>query len=481
MVSLRKWKRLLPETCDTRLSQWFQTTFEEVVSLLPIYMDRVRAFSGPLYGFDSAPLFQNELLRHDWDASVAEFLRRQEKAGGPPTAVAIVLDAKGTSNLHVERGFWLSGTNGITEEKKPEPSDTRVLWPAVYMRSTVHSTAAASHRALSVSTASLRSSSGLLRASGGGGPSSRSSLLSNWSSTSERAAPLTKSISTPWHVMEYGPDEGNVINSWPHSEWEALVGALLDNKSSFMGLDTGDMSSNRVASDNTSPARLADEPVAVTYADLEDEEEAKRESLFSVEEQAASLFSTSIEPSPTSSPKVKHEQKQQSTFHVVSLSPFLSMVVIIKGEQESLWHRRRSRLGDEEIRSFLDDIASKLRIARQFTPSRLPAVSFKVGDMETRLKALAEVTDWNGKSVKSFVRQLKDTFGLRPTLLQDGALNSTSLSRSSARSPSRRQPSTPAGRKRRKWRNKPAESALPKSAAALFLGPELAFMVTDND
>lgn len=40
---------------------------------------------------------------------------------------------------------------------------------------------------------------------------------------------------------------------------------------------------------------------------------------------------------------------------------------MVKGEEESRWHRRKARgLSDEEIRSFLDDMASKLRVSNRF-------------------------------------------------------------------------------------------------------------------
>ena len=40
---------------------------------------------------------------------------------------------------------------------------------------------------------------------------------------------------------------------------------------------------------------------------------------------------------------------------------------MVKGEEESRWHRRKTRgLPDEEIRGFLNDMASKLRISNRF-------------------------------------------------------------------------------------------------------------------
>jgi hypothetical protein len=474
MIGLRKWQRFLPKTKDTRLSTWFQTSFQEIISLLPLYMDRVRAFSGPLHGFDTTPMFQDAKLRYDWDGAVAAFLKRQEKAGGPPTAVAIVLDAQSTSNLHVERGFWLAANT--SEEKSPEEYGARVLWPAVYLRSTIHLAAAA---------ASSGFGNGLLRSPVA---TSKTSLLPSWSS-----AEMTKSGSrnsesgqaalttNHWNIMEYGPDQGRAIHSWPHSEWDALM-ALLDNKSSVQaGSDSSDLATSRLDAHDVSFSRLAEEPVAVTYTDNMDEDEDAKissDSILNLEEHAASLFSTSFDtPSPQTPPQGSNREKQhlsqQSTFHVVSLSAFLSMVVIVKGEEASRWHRRRYRLGDEEIRSFLDDMASKLRVAKQFAPSRLPTV--KSGDTRTpRLKPLTEdMIGWTDENVKSFLKQLKGTFGLRPANPLRESLRVSSILSRCAISPG----STPGGR-RHHWRSKPSE--LPESAAALFLGSDLATLFGDD-
>jgi hypothetical protein len=478
MISLRKWQRFLPKTKETRLSTWFHTSFQEVVSLLPLYMDRVRAFSGPLHGFDTTHLFQDAKLRHDWDGAVMAFLKRQEKAGGPPTAVSIVLDAQSTSNLHVERGFWLAAN--APEEKSPEEYGARVLWPAVYLRSTIHLAAAA---------ASAGFGSGLLRSSG---VTSKTSLLPSWSSaemvkSGSRNSELGQAAlaTNHWNVMEYGPDEGRAVHSWPHSEWDALM-ALLDNKSSLqIDSDNFDLATSRVDANDVSHSRLAEEPVAVTYTDMDEDDDAKTssDSILALEEHGTSLFSTSFEiPSPQMTPpqnanREKQHLSQQSTFHVVSLSAFLSMVVIVKGEEESRWHRRRSRLGDEEIRSFLDDMASKLRVAKQFAPSRLPTVKSGDSSRAPRLKPLTEdMIGWTDDNVKSFLKELKGSFGLRPANpLQESLRVSSILSRCTL-SPSST-PGASRSRRRRHWRSKPE---MPESAAALFLGSDLATLFGDD-
>jgi hypothetical protein len=479
MISLRKWQRFLPPTTDTRLSLWFQTSFQEVVSLLPLYMDRVRAFSGPLYGFDTVPMFQdNATLRHDWDDAVQAFLKKQDKVGGPPTAVAIVLDAQSTCNLHVERGFWLAATSNAAEEKSPEELGARVLWPAVYLRSTLH-LAAATAEALSKKHHGSRSSllpswtsDNSLRSK----PGLRPSDVSLRNKPGLRPSELAQANTNHWHVMEYGPDEGRVVNSWPHSEWDSLM-VLLDNKSS--GTDASDLPLSREDAAKVSQSRLAEEPVAVTYIDMGEDEDAKTslDSIFLTEEEpAASLFSTGLDM-PLSPQTPPQNSNQQSTFHVVSLSAFLSMVVVVKGEEESRWGRKRYRLADEQIRHFLDVMASKLRIANLFAPSRLPQGADSSSlRQQPRLKPLADdMIGWTDENVKTFLKELKGTFGLRPANpLQESLRMSSSRSRRTL-SPS----TTPGGsRRRRKWRS--TRPAMNESATAFFLGPNLAALVSDD-
>jgi len=92
-------------TQDCALVQWMKTTFQDYLSIIPLVFDRVHAFATPLYRFDQKVLLdatRNErtLLDDkrgatDLDVLVVDFLRRQEKAGGPDVAVAIVLDTSG--------------------------------------------------------------------------------------------------------------------------------------------------------------------------------------------------------------------------------------------------------------------------------------------------------------------------------------------------------------------------------------------------
>ena len=239
--------------------RWMLQSFDHISSMLPIYFDRVQTFATPFYGFNVAALW-NRSSKNDsnvksnkqacvssFSDSVTDFLRRQEKLGGPPTAVGLILNATGASNLHTERGFWLSATaapsssaapisggvdlpdlgnlhtsggvvgntnnHGPTEkvtqqlEVSPLPKldeDPMVVqWPAVYLRSTLHLATMASITssgrvgsiAASASSSGLRGSprgSGLLR----GPPGSSLLHLPTWSSSSTGALASTSTSGT---------------------------------------------------------------------------------------------------------------------------------------------------------------------------------------------------------------------------------------------------------------------------------------------
>ena len=93
-MSLRRFQTNVQIPARTRLEKWFDESCRLLISLLPIYFDRVAAFAKPLYGFEPAlPASSSSPFAKNWEAKVTEFLRKQDKGGGPPTAVAVVLDA----------------------------------------------------------------------------------------------------------------------------------------------------------------------------------------------------------------------------------------------------------------------------------------------------------------------------------------------------------------------------------------------------
>jgi hypothetical protein len=459
IMSLREWQDLnmdqdeCLEVQETRMDRYMSATFDHWLSTLPILFDRISAMAGPLYGFDVDQMWANKSLNTvDWNVCVDDFLRKQDRLGGPPTAVAIVLDAQSTHNIHMEQGFQLEPCSS------EDITDLRVLWPAVYIRSTLHLTATSFRPGITKQTGS-----GILRMNSGGVNTSGSSLRPIRSV--EKLTPRQR-IMQPHKLraLEYGPESGTTT-TFPHNEWNTLVSLLphhMPGNNAVHTIPSPPENMEAVASvlGETNSDVSSEETLAVTYRDTEAKE--MRESLGTVEE-VVSLFHGTLDAGPD---KTTSGNLTKSVFHVVPLSDYLSMVVIVKGEEESRWHRRRSRLPDEEIRSFLNDLSSKLRVSSVFSPHALP-------DMKDRPRSPIQLPDtsaWEEKDVQEFLKHLKEAFGLRPvSLLQDsflslGGRNSPNFRRSLSRSGHRR----------------PVSRTMQDSAAVLFLGRELASLLMNE-
>lgn len=424
ILRLRQWKQVLPkQPPETRLARWFHEIYERTLSLLPIYFDRIQAFAGPLYGFDIGRLMQGKTIVYDYDQDVLEFLRRQEKGGGPPMAIAIVLDAVRTANQHVERGFQLSSDDKKQPEGDDEEYNARVAWPAVYLRSTVAMVASAAR----TSSSSVSSSQG--------------NLLQGWPSGSSvnsfaKLPPgVRKMMPVPakFTVMEYGPDSG-MATSWPHSEWEHLV-SLLDPEALARARDLPPPRIDGAADDaeDVDMANLS----AVTYRPEAADEAASqtlpklRDSVSSSSTARSSISGASLARSLTGS----HIKPLSSTFHIVALSDWISIVAIVKGEEQR-WNRRRSPLTDEEIRSFLNYMASKLRVSQPFTSQSIPShledqvkLTFDqlggeaVPDNNTEEASTVAPFAWTDAATRTFLEHVKASFDLRPsTPLRDGRI-----------------------------------------------------------
>lgn len=213
IIALRKWQLHLPnDNVDSRYAKWMRKSFHDVLSIIPIYMDRIKVFASPLYGFDTLSLWnrnsisqqqggntttsinRNRYMGLEINEAVNDFLRRQEKIGGPPTAVALVFKGEGDSssfvrNNQVERGYYFM-TDTEQQEKTQEFASTTSdhlvnindadcsenehhhqtenrnalnTWPALYLRSTMHTLPGRLNKSpilTSSSSSHLRGSSG---------------------------------------------------------------------------------------------------------------------------------------------------------------------------------------------------------------------------------------------------------------------------------------------------------------------------------
>lgn len=472
IILLHKWKNALPSSKDTtRMAFFFRTAFRNVMALLPLYFDRIQAFAGPLYGFDPIKMMrsaQSSALTNDWNGDVSHFLRRQEKGGGPATAVALVLDALRTKNFHVQRGLQFAETP--TEDvSAADLEDVRVRWPAVYLRSTLYLGSPSSTQRPGARSEKEVGSSVLLNAS-------QSNLLPNWAKSSPsslapgaRKVPvLTANNST---LLEYD-------GVWPHNEWENLIALFQpDSLASDMTDNRKGLTLIRKSGDESGSSNQR-----VVSFRVETEESSLERLRNSVIGGAASLFD--VGGTSPKSPAFQRSaiaggeriEASASTFHIAPVSDTLSLVVIVKGEGDHRWHRRRSPLSDDEIRDFLHDMASKLRVSEQFSPKCISLKSQTLIQLKPYLPKQTSSDQvahfWTDKIVDTLLKDVKDAFGLRPT--QEGG---TIVSRNSPGHLNRRfSPRTPG---RPLPRVSPLVVSPEKSAAIFFMGPELATVVAD--
>lgn len=445
IVNLRQLKKyIIPEPIETRIYKWMIETLRSFQSLLPIYFDRVNAFSGPLYGFDSRPA-RSAIEGKNWSGQVLSFLRKQEKLGGPDTVVAVVLDAAATNNLNFERGFVLSPTSTLkhssqqlTDNMGQHAFDIRVLWPAVYMRSTTTLNAVSKDNHMGSERSSLN----------------HLSLVNLRSSASATVQIPDEAFS---NVLQYGPDTSMPATSWPHSDWLALTSILAQVKPTFPSSveDRPDDSPGEIMGLSV---QMREKPIPMSYR--KDAGTGSKDPLDTMREHAKS------------STGMVQSSERPSDYHVVSLSNFLSLVVIVKPSDSELgkFLRRRARLPDEEIRSFLNDVAENLRVSSQFTVDCLPKADSKNRKMKFLLLGLPDVSSLHfGNEIHVVLKQVKKNFGLRPgSPFQEKSIEK---SRSFALLTPRR--------KDRSWtkENDDWSSTFAKSAVFFFFGDQLANLV----
>ncbi|GKY97086.1 hypothetical protein MPSEU_000667100 [Mayamaea pseudoterrestris] len=479
ILSLHKWRTINYEALDpTRVSVFFQRTFRNLVALLPIYFDRILSFAGPVHGFNVRQLMHSlsskANMANDWNGEVMEFLRRQERGGGPATAVAIVLDAVRTDNVHFERGMQFNPPAIGDEERQ----DVRLCWPAVYLRSNLY-----------LGSPAVRASARSDRDSGSASNSSQSNLLPTWRKTDHHSPSMHASTARKVPVESiHSPSLMEYDGAWPRSEWEKLV-TLVNSKS----LAT-EMTANlhRLNLEAAAESNI-DAPSHKTVSFQVEPEETKMARLEnSMAEGAASLFDVGLNASPKSpfsrksvDSNISPKSSAPSTFHIASLGEFVSLAVIVRAEEENRWHLRRNPLTDEEIRAFLNTMAFKLRVSEQFRSSAVPQKSYiKVRLDQYRPKHLtsdsfsddaAEV--WTDPSLEALLKVVKVEFGLRPTQEGGTILSRNSPNRKSfAFSPGRR--TSAMDNRQRHQSNAVSPSALAeKSAAAFFMGSELATVI----
>lgn len=440
VLSVRKLKLNIVTSSDTVLQQWFQTTLDRFMSIMPVYFDRINAFASPLYGFDTMHLWADSSVQADhYDSLVLDFLRKHESKGGPSMAVCIVIDAVNTGDLNFGRGFVVCKPSESSTAQLSRVERERKEWQPAYMRSTVHYNTSASpltrspsHGSGSISTIMRRSKVG---SSFRKGKSIMPASEDDFSrSLANIMRPASQDSAVPTHqmsVMEYPPETGPV--SWPYTEWTLLV---------------------ELVKEDLAPASQDDgfsSVQAVTYR--QPEPSPKEVATKKVPSIALGLAPPIPAPPP---PKPMTD----SSFHLVRLSDSITMVAMVKCEDDGKWHLRRTRgHSDEEIRVFLNEMALKLKVSILFDKDSVESVKKSSRHSDSKQPPEGDIVSvwqqWDESNTQGFLRELKRTFQLRPQSPYMENLCSRGVI------------TTPGGRRKKR------ALSYGESAMAFFLGPEL--------
>jgi hypothetical protein len=406
---MRQWQHTLSKfdkSKKTRQTLWLESCFKRILATLPVFFDRTRVHASSFYGLVNTK-FPISNSCDDLENEILEFLRRQEKLSGPPAAVAVVLDAEGTSNFHPEQGFCLS-TNMV------RPSKDQGRLPPVFIRSTIHS-------------ASSKSSS--LQTVLSGTHSNGTPVPSPHARLSGRKTFEGQKIATT--AMEYLQDITESPLPWPHSEWETLTELLeqafheedddlhrahhaasaMSWKESYIdGTPKEDHENRNLRNDEAPPIVFAQReegrdqisahetkmsfvknplselvyPNPVTYRDTTVHDATDNDlmahehppTFFHLGQGASFTGSGPLDQCPRCDPVfpfvtvspladfVSSDKALSTTsFHLVSISKWTTLVFMMKKDDDDSNRRlKRQQLSDLEIHRFLSDMADRLQV-----------------------------------------------------------------------------------------------------------------------
>lgn len=337
------------------MQHWWKHFREVALSLMPIYFDQIRASARLLYGFDPYKLAPKQDAK---DVAIQDFLKRQE---GYRTAVLVVLNNTGASNFEYGHG----------QPNKPSKDSKSVLqeWTVCYYRKTAESTPLLSSRGLS-SIKQLGRKVGTTMSSTD--PVDVSSIRRP---EDDMAAKPTSNTGHPSSAVD--------AQSWPFTEWKELVSVLNDG---------GSMDS------------------VVTYKPSDDMDHPNKVSL--------DFPPTTWSPTSSMEQPVTSTSPTNTTFHIISLSPRLWMVVAVNGiDGKGKWSRSRG-LSDSDIRSFLDTMAKQLRISSFFDDENVEAAM-----QDAKQGSKLPVKELDG-DMQVFLTTLKISYGLRSQSPMVGRLRS---------------------------------------------------------
>jgi hypothetical protein len=289
-----------------------------LISLLPVFFDRVEAAAPSLYGFQIATLEEPGRVRlgmlpNVMESKVTEFLRPEDRSG-PPMAIAVVLDAavNGSKRLNLDRGYSSAHGEDNGEMRPPTENQSALLrWPVVYLRSSIPTSTPGRILGEGRSTGRIRD-----------GP-------------------------TCFH-----DDRFEDTSTWPYSSWASLVAALAEKISP----DSGNPSDQWSQAD------------------------------------------------------------KETSFRAIAINHCMWLVLMM-GADDHRWHRRRSsKIVDNDLLEFFDEMAALLRTSEWFKPSQALEIrrtlieSSPFSDLANGLKSQRS---WDDDSTHDLLQSFRASFGLR--------------------------------------------------------------------
>jgi hypothetical protein len=454
---------------------------------MPIVFDRIDAFSSPLHGFTkhlmelegSSSRLDRETsktsskearkadmklakkveqrrigMTEDHEASIRDFMRKHESKGGSRVAVCVVLDAAGAQEYNFERGYS-TRQSPIIESKEDQSEHNEDHWPAIFIRSSQQSGGSNNMSDVILGGSSsgmvsilhharkrnMMGSRDRISTSESHGSSQRKSSSHGKSSSfsfvrppSHKQRSTDSSINDSVHslpdtrlnALEYSPSSGKA--NWPHTEWSTLVRIVTEHSSKEVKEHEGEFG----RAITSRPAGSSDKMLEANKHLPQHSEEATSllDTVNFVKQMGHSLsdgmIDTSMETGSESPTPIQAQAIVPSVFHMVQISKFLHMVVIVEGGVDKWHNRRRSKgLPDEEIRSFLNIMASKLCVNNLFGYSEVVnaratarQTDLTGADRDMSMKHLSKngTVDWQDASFQEFrLDNLRDVLGLRPS------------------------------------------------------------------
>ena len=358
----------------------------------------------------------------DHDSKILNFLEKLESKGIPPVAIAIVFDAEVGSQPHFEQGFICPNRIGSNQNYAAQFYELHSLvsnevvdglrsWPAIYLRSTAHSTFSngAPIRGKDLKKPSCAKLSHLSTSPSFDGSLNKArnhaaSFLSFKSyqgrknfSNDVKEKEESKNVLLPLvKYSEYWPSSGNKI--WPHYEWPSMISLLQESASAY---DRNKITNRRHH---------------LTYGQAVTDRNFMPQQHDFLDSVVSSSLDVPVSQNVLSSSEIMCRCRLPSTRHYIRLSSRIWIVAIVKEDEEKKYRKKLKGSLDEEICSFLNEIAPDISIhapmsIRSINQARLTSQQSEKTHFPSEFCNFFH--EWQDGDMHQFLNQLKGTFGLR--------------------------------------------------------------------